>query len=367
MTAVAAPIAFPGSQTLTDWWRQIKNYQPRTLWVAHLLLYRVECLVRVKRRRRTDRLQILLLEALTSGNTGMLVGLEDRARLGRALTRQIIRRLASEGLVTPTADGWTLSRFGEEARQRGEYCETTQERRTFYFTGNGVHSPPHFLNLRPDVAVPCRPPEGWAFDIGHLQRCIAQPPDWKMRHGFPLEVEELAQLDGSRVVCSSQMGDALPELEPECAPGGISAWQRVTFVQAEALTLLALVAPGPEGERLLGFAVHPQDWSIEAKEPLIVLGRGWPLVLPELAKGVSRDRWLQAWRAWAQANGVPQGQDEPCALVHGGHRVELTVPRGVLARLRASRGEALRNGIWLLAGEERARQAALLNIVARLH
>lgn len=45
MTAVA-PLTFPGTRALAGWWRLLAPRQPRAMWVAHLLLHRIEALVR---------------------------------------------------------------------------------------------------------------------------------------------------------------------------------------------------------------------------------------------------------------------------------------------------------------------------------
>src|SRR5262249_35580821 len=44
---VSSSLAYPGSRSLAGWWRQLAPLHPRAVWLAHLLLHRVEALVRL--------------------------------------------------------------------------------------------------------------------------------------------------------------------------------------------------------------------------------------------------------------------------------------------------------------------------------
>src|SRR6516164_196200 len=112
--SVAAPLLFPGSRTLSGWWRQLAAWQPHALWIGHLLLHRVEALVRVTQPRRADPFMQLVLPALrldeandaphTLAMPQRLERIQSRLHLERPLLAQVLRRLESEGLIQLAAD-----------------------------------------------------------------------------------------------------------------------------------------------------------------------------------------------------------------------------------------------------------------------
>src|SRR5947209_6815734 len=112
MTAGPA-LTFPGSRTVAGWWRQLAACQPRALWVGHLLLHRVEALVRVARPRRPERLTLLVLQALHLGDGQPLEGLNARLHLGRQVLGRVLAALRAHGLAHVDAHGmWRATDAG---------------------------------------------------------------------------------------------------------------------------------------------------------------------------------------------------------------------------------------------------------------
>src|SRR4051794_37589587 len=113
---VASSLAFPGSRTLAGWWRQLAPLQPRSFWVAHLRLHRIEALVSTFWSCPLEPLYRFLLLAvaaevkLQGGGLGFLERLDAQLHLGRPLLLQLLRHASRQGLVEgATGDSWTLT------------------------------------------------------------------------------------------------------------------------------------------------------------------------------------------------------------------------------------------------------------------
>jgi hypothetical protein len=353
---VAAPLLFPGSRTLSGWWRQLAHWQPRGLWIGHLLLHRIEALVNVTRPRRLDPFMQFVLRALrldeindASERPGLPQGLEriqSRVPLERPFLVQVLRRLQSEGLVPPDAvPGRWLTALGQQAVEQDAYPQTGPERRVFYFLDGGRPGRrAHFLNLRRHGAAPCPPREGWEFEVTDLEACIRQSAAWKRQHGFPEEVQEL-------------VGTTTTSPTP---------WHSVVLDRAERLVAAFVVAAGEAGgERLFGFGVQEETWILEASEPILVLGAGWQEPFPEMAHDVPLDSWREAWQAWCQPRGLPTQEVNTCGLERQGHRLKVLAPAPFVERLQMGRGDAVRGKAWILAGGGAYRAAALIEISAK--
>jgi hypothetical protein len=366
MTGTTAALAYPGSRALAEWWRHIASYRPQVVWVAHLLLYRVEALVRLARPYRPEDLALLALEAVAIDSPATLERVESRLHLGIQLTGRILCRLAADGVVEFTEAGWALTRSGKRLVGGETVVQAASERRSFYFIDNGSHSLSHFLALAPGLATPCSAPNLVAMDLSALTKCVEQPMDWKVRHGFPLDVHEVVLLkkESSRLL-SPESADSSSNAarQPDPAEARIPPWQRVAVVHPESVILLLASVPSADGVGLIGFAVQQKGWMLQGKEP-IRLSQGWREAMPRLAEPLSTEGWRQAWNAWARSTGLPTAQTAGCPLECQGHRLVATVPSAVFGRLRAARSEALKGEVWLLAGDDRVRQAAQLQIVA---
>jgi hypothetical protein len=348
---VAAPLLFPGGRTLSGWWRQLAPWRPRALWIGHLLLHRVEALVRVTRPRRPDPFMQLVLKALWLEEANdtpnavtvpqRLERIQSRLHLERPLLAQVLRRLESEGLIHPSADRM-LTALGHQAAERGEFPQVDQERRVFYFLDGGrPERRPHFLNLRRHGDAPCPAHDGWEFRTGDLEACIRQSTAWKQQHGFPEDVQDVV----------------------EAKPADASPWQSVILDRAERLVVAFVFAPAEDGrERLLGFAVQEETWVLESSEPILALGPGWQEPFPELARDPPLEQWREAWRAWCQPRGLPVQEVSACGLERHGHSLKVLATPRFLERFQAGRGDAQRGKAWILAGEGPYRAAALLEI-----
>ena len=349
MTAVS-PLLFPGSRSLAGWWKQLSFVSPRALWVGHLLLHRVEALAALQLVFRLDPILLFVLKALALVRRRTLQELDGQLHLGVPLVRQLLRHLEVEQLVLAEEDGtWSLTQLGSQAFIQGSYTRAGCQRRTFYFVENERSSqPPHFLNFRYQPAALAWPAvDGCRFEPAHLQACVHKPAEWKRGHGFPLEVQHI--LDNS----SAQGSSTWP------AP----AWQRVILDHPERLLTALVSAPtGQRTERLLGFAVQPEGWVLQAGQSAFVVDGHWQEVFPDLAVDLSMDQWRHAWRAWCQPRGLPAAEVDSCFLERQGHRLRVTAGPHLIERLRAARSDVFRGDAWLLAGTGRVRTAAQLEL-----
>jgi hypothetical protein len=349
MTAAAA-LAYPGGRALGGWWRQLAPLRPRALWVAHLFLHHVEAHVRVGRPCRPDRLSRLALEAVALSAPGPV---HERLHLGPQAAGRVLRELEQAGLVKSAETGLVLTGLGASVRQHGEYSRVTYERRAFYFVDGAV---PRFLALRPGAATSWPAAADWHFDVAWLKECLLRPAEWKRCHGFPLDVDEVVDL--------MESPPAGGEPADPTAPDGATDWQRVVLDRAERLLVALVLAPDSGGgERLLGFSVQQRDWSVDTTRPVLELGSCWQETFSPLREDPAAERWRQAWRGWALGSGLPVPEVDACRLERVGHRLRVLAPKAVIDRLRAARAEALRGDTWLLAGEERLRAAAAIEIV----
>jgi hypothetical protein len=347
MTAAPA-LAFPGGRTLAGWWKQLAAFRPRALWVGHLLLHRVEALVTVHKPVRVDALPLFVLRAAAAGAS--VEELDERLHLGRPLVRQVLHQLKSENLLNPDLAGCcSLTPLGRQALEQGHYPRTSRERRSFSFVqSERPGQAPQFLNLlnHPGV-VPWQAVESWRFDVGRLTACVRQPPAWKQRHGFPLDVEAVLTAD-----------------TPEAA-GAIPPWQRVILDRPERLPAAVALAQTAGGEeRLLGFAVQQEGWGLQTRDPVFSLNGDWPETFPDLAARPSADVWRQAWRGWAQPRNLPPAEVEECVLEGQDHRLRVAAPARLVDRLRAARSDVLKGEAWLLAGDGCMRLAAQIQLAA---
>jgi len=335
-------LAFPGSRNLAAWWRQLADRQPHALWFGHLFLHRIEALVERSHTVSPEPLHLAVLKALTLFPGDNLQALDRRLHLGPQALRPLLRQLCADGLAQTADAGWSPTPLGRRATEQGSYARPIHQRCVFYFRAAPSGGTPHFLHLEQPAAVPWPAAADWSFDIGALRHCIGQPADWKQLHRFPVEIERLLGLDTN---------------DPTAGP----AWQRVVLNRAERLSVLLLL--NATGDRLLGFTVKPEGWTLQSERPLFELSAGWQEVFPDLAQPPAEDAWRQAWREWCQPRGLTALTDDATRFELAGPLLKVTVSRRLLERLRSTRSDALRDEAWLLAGEGRLRPAALLKIV----
>jgi hypothetical protein len=340
MTAEGA-LPFPGSRTLASWGRQLAAWQPEALWVGHILLHRVEALVRGTVAVRLDPLPLLVLKSLTVTPGKSLPALQAQLHLDRQLLGRLLQSLHSAGLAR-SESGWTSTDRGLQAVAEGRYARLTDQRQAFYFVQSERSArPPHFLPLAEPPTRPWPAGSDWRFDVSVLSACLAQPMEWKKRFGFPVDVE-------------GTVGN-------EAGVQGAEAWRGVIIDRPERL--VAVLALGQDGNRLLGFAVQEKGWVLASESPLFTLDHGWREVFPDLTVEVPLQDWTDAWQGWAQAHGCAKREAEGVQITPEGHRLQATGARELVERLR---NEAARGETWLLAGQGRLRAAAVLEFPERV-
>ena len=346
MSAAFAP-SWPGSRVLLGWWRELAGRQPQQMSVGHLLLHRVEALVRIRRSHSLDRWQHALLRV---ANTRVPCGGEpinflNDLQIDTQILGQLVRELTVNGLLYRNGEGlWQMTPAGHRTLESGVLSDTDEERRTFVFADNSTLGlPPHFLPLeRPLQPILAPEATAYSFDVTHVEACFRQKADWKARHRFPSDVEAL--------------------LPPRGGDAPVANWRRVILDSVAYHSFVFLrVAEANGASSLLGFPVSPESWTLEAK-PLLALGEGWEEVLPDLTAEPSLELWRQAWRDWSHPRGLPPDEVEACRLERIDHRLLVHAPPRAIDRLRAARSDSVKQEAWLLAGEGRARLAAQIEL-----
>jgi hypothetical protein len=321
------------------------------LWVAHFLVHRLDALIRLSQSHPLDPFSRLVLEALTLGTDQSATELNSHLHLGRHVVQQVVRSMADLGLIqADPGGGWSLTGQGQQARQDGTFTQVRHERQQFCFR-EGLHAgrPLQFLNLNRAANLIAGSGEDRTFNIRILQECLHRPPDWKRRQGFPPQVEAIV---GAEAAAPSLVtGDGEP---PE--------WQRVIVDQPGRLAAVLVLTAGRGSERLLGFAVEPPGWALALDKPVLELGVGWREAFPELLEEPAEGLWRLAWNGWCRTAAVPTAESEACRIKRLGHRLQVQPPRSLLERLRAGRHEVLKGDTWVLAGKDRLRCAAVLEI-----
>ena len=341
MTAPA--LGFPGSRELAGLWDLLTPHQPHALWVGHLFLHHVEAPVLVHRTEGLDPLAAAVLRTLDLLGAADLDQRDRRLSLGMPLLRRLLDDLTAAGLAEPAPAGrWRASAAGRAAAQAGVHTRVTTEHRVFHFVEPIAPGACPFLNLAPSACRPHTAGAEWAFSANVLRACLARPPDWKDRHGFPHDVDELVpfHLNGTPA----------------------EAWARVIIDCAEALPV-AVVAVG---ERRLGFALQPRQWSLAAPEPVFAFSSAHAAAeaLGDLLAEPPPEAWRAAWRAWCRQRGLSASDADLCRLDLQDNRLMITPPALMLPRLRAVIGRHFEQAVWLLAGDRPVRRAVQGVIVA---
>jgi hypothetical protein len=338
MTAAPTP-SLPGPRTLLGWWRELASVRPRRLWFCPLLLHRLDALVSVAHSGRLGPLSLGLLRHLIAANGTPL----DALRLDRSVLHRLLAELERDALVQRPGSVWTPTATGQSAAQEGTFVGQVPERRTFYFVDNTCcNRPNHFLHLNRPPGGPAPIVTNWHFDVTLLADSVRQSASWKAAHQFPSDVLAVYPM----------------EQEP---PGAPPAWRRVPIDQAEqAIVVLVLAPANGDGSALHGFTVRVENWSLFREAPLFSLTEGWQDVFPDAAAGPSADEWRQAWVQWCEPRGVPKADAEVCTLEPREETLKVRVPKAVMDRLRAAKGDPLKHEACLLAGTVRARAMAML-------
>ena len=325
MTA-AVPFPLPPGHVLAAWRRELAAFRPGRLRLAHLLLHRVEALVRVAKAHSLDPLRTALL-----GQLAAAVPL-DRLRVEGEVLRRWLGGLAADGLIESAGGGWRLTDQGRGVVDSGAWTASIEERRSFLFMEEDDRDRlPRFLALH-GPALPLAPPPDWRFNAAALEACVRQSAEWKARHGFPTDVEAVVAPPG---------------------PGaGPADWRRVMLDRPEQM-LLVFVPSTDLPSRQLGFAVRPEGWAMQLGAVALELpAEEGPAEEP------SAEAWREAWRRWGQGRGMSADDAAACRVEPLEDRIRVSAPQGRAPRLGTERSEA-----WLLAGTGRVRVAAPMEIV----
>src|SRR5947199_9765920 len=109
MTA-APSLTWPGSRVLAGWWPLLGRWHPRSLWLHHLLLHRIEALASVSRSAPLELLYRLLLEALAVAPPQEAAALAGRLGLDIPFLSRLLADLQGAGMVRPEPPGaWALT------------------------------------------------------------------------------------------------------------------------------------------------------------------------------------------------------------------------------------------------------------------
>jgi hypothetical protein len=329
MTA-GVPFPLPPGRVLSAWRRQLAASRPGRFRLAHLLVHRVEALVRIVAAKELDQFDAALLRQLAAG-----VGAERLGVDGATLARWA-DGFEAEGLLGFGAGGPGLTDKGRAALEAGAYPSAAEERRVFTFVNRAGGRPPAFLAL-PGPAAALPPPPGWGFDPAVLAACVSQPAEWKARHGFPADVEAVVAATGS---------PAMPH------------WRRVMLDRPEQVLLVFVWAEDAARPGWRGCLASPGSWALDVSGPAVALDaeEGGPEALPELADEPSPETWQQAWRAWCASRGVSSADAAACRLIVGEAGATVLAPPSVAGRLGGRPDE------WLVAGEGRVRVPAPLEV-----
>jgi len=339
-------LAFPGSHVLSGWWKSLEAYRPQALWVAHLLLHRLEVPVQVRVMCRLEAALRLLLQALAGAEAASSVAdLSTRMHLDRRLLCRLLGRLQANGLAAQTsAHTWHATPLGNKALMDNEFPLAVPARRTFTYVERPAREP-HFLNL-------ARPPEHATaaahvapLGITRVSECLEKPEDWKRRHMFPQDV----------------MGVCTPSADATDPAGQSPEWKYIAVDRHEGLVVALVAAPGlseADGPRFLGFECQPLGWSL-SPAPLLCLESGGSEVFSGLAFEPSADEWRQALREFGAGRGLPPGEIERWEAVRQDHRLLIRGRSKAAERGRLGRGET-----WILAGRGRVRAAARLEFAS---
>src|SRR5262249_6609663 len=144
---------------------------------------------------------------------------------GPAVLRRLLAHLQREGLAQADEPGlWALTPLGRQALDKGTYSRPVQERRVFHFVTDRrgqFGAEPRCVELHTSEVGPWSAADGWAFDSTLLGGLVGRDPEWKRRHGFPLDVQEVLGLRHG----GSEGNDGNPSANhTELAR---SAWQQV--------------------------------------------------------------------------------------------------------------------------------------------
>src|SRR5262249_50286558 len=259
------------------------------------------------------------------------------ARLDRRPRRPPPPRTRRAAAAARTSDpGWgVVTPWGSRALEKVTSSRPVQERRVFHLVADRrgqFGADPRCVELHTSEVGPWSAAEGWAFDKNLLGGLVGRDPEWKRRHGFPLDVQEVLGVRHG----AGEGDDGSPTTNHTDLPR--AAWRQVIVDVPEHLpAVLVLVSRGgaegtPPAPQLRGFAVRQEGWVLNAERPAFTVATGWQERFPELAAEPALEVWRQAWKAWCQPRGVPAPESDACVLERHDYRLRVQVPKRLLDR-----------------------------------
>jgi hypothetical protein len=347
---VPEALSFPGSRVLAGWRSDLRAYHPQSLWIAHVVLHRVEAMVRSTSAVTLDRLSLLLIRFSTlTASLGTKESL-NALSLDRSFLVGMLQGLARDGLIQRGEDGnWRPTPAGSRALAEGKYEHVQERRRVFAFLATLDGGPAHFVNVleAPEVAGSF-PAFECGFDPAEYHACFTQTPEWKRRHGFPENVTATTPFSGRTEETTSPPSD----------------WRRVLVDHpSRAVLALAQTVDAAGTREMLGFWIDPRGWVLHSGRPAVQWRDGWRDVFPSMRDDIPMEAWRKTWNEWCHSRGLQVADVERCSLIALDHRLIVHTSRRLIERLKALRSDALKGEAWLLAGNGAVRRAALLEVI----
>lgn len=349
----ASSLIFPGSRTIAGWWRQLSSYQPSALWVGYAYLHRVEASVHALVQKPLDHLSYLLLQAVTlehgsrsNGNGVLAAHLESRLKVPIPVVTRLLRDLQSIGLIAGSPEvGWSPTDLGRHALPARSFSERGIARRILTFaerldpSGRRV-APPHFAPIGECTGVPWQASESCPFDATHLKACVEQSAEWKLRFGFPHDVESLA------------------------ADGTVESWRRVIVDRPERAMLAWVRTGAADASEVVAFGIKVDGWTLHDRTPALCMGSAASTVWPELDAEPPPAVLKEAWRSWCRQRQLPPNEVESCELSLQPARLDVRAPLRLIQRLQAARSDLFKGEAWILIGDGYIRSAVQLAVTS---
>ena len=313
-------LAFPAGRTLNLWAQQLQPFHPTQFWVGYLFLHRVEASVRLQRSEPLDPFLQHFLNALVlePAGTDLTSRLHERLGIPPLLVQSLLRSLLAKGWVH--SDG-QLTETGQKTLR--EKCEAhpVWDRRQFTFLER-FQKAPHPIAFAPRPGVAWQPET--FLEASQLQAAIAQPADWKLRHGLDPTISALAN--------NAEEGNGPP------------AWQRVLVHRPERW--LVAIVENSEGH-LLGFPATIEGWALDVREPVLDLGPESRQVLNEMLPMPDLEKWRWSWENWAKEKGLPAPEVAECKMHLEADSLKIAATPSLAQRLPA----ILQSNTWLQIGD----------------
>jgi hypothetical protein len=310
-----------GGQQLATLWTHILPLRPAAAWLGVINVHLVEAPVIQSRQIPLSPHAECALASFAGKEAVSVAALHARLALAPRLIWRLLRDLEAGGLVVESSQAWSLTSEGSQALRGGMERRQEVVRRHFAFGDFAANGPPRFVHFEHDPAAvgsACHPLP-WPPDV--LPACIEMPPDWKMRHRFPIDIAALGP-------------ERAAKLEP---------WQRVVLHRSLRLPLLLV-----DGTEHVGYALT-QDGSLADDDHPVLKFPSRPTMLEALGDAVQEPdsaAWHQAWLAACAQAGVVHAELDACRVAAQGMHLRVHAP----AQLYDTLHDRTARDWWTLAG-----------------